>query len=254
MIAYSKSGLKIVEFHFSEAISVPERVDVVRYQSRFEKVTGTHAYEFHSIVSDLTLEPEELLKRMNATTRNQVRRALKNNEIQFEFFDNPSPELIDDFFTFYDKFALLTKLPAANRTRIRGMQECRSLALSRVVSNDGTTLVWHCYLKTENWTRLVHTASHFRGADKEQAALIARANRCHIYLDMVRFHEMGLATYDFGGWYSGKDDQAKLKVNTFKESFGGSVVRYFNTDHGATFKGVLAVHARRIAGNLRGQR
>jgi hypothetical protein len=71
---------------------------------------------------------------------------------------------------------------------------------------------------------------------------------------MLRLRELGFTSYDFGGWYSGQDDEAKLNINRFKEGFGGQVATQYNIDHGITLKGTLAVQLRRAAGALRGEK
>ena len=53
---------------------------------------------------------------------------------------------------------------------------------------------------------------------------MGRANRLLHWGDMLRFRELGVATYDLGGWYTEHRDEALLKINSFKEEFGGSVV------------------------------
>jgi lipid II:glycine glycyltransferase (peptidoglycan interpeptide bridge formation enzyme) len=47
---------------------------------------------------------------------------------------------------------------------------------------------------------------------------------------MGLFRSEGIATYDLGGWYTGRQDQAKLGINVFKEQFGGRVVQEYNCD------------------------
>jgi hypothetical protein len=249
LILYSKQNLTIAEFHFDEQ-GAPPPVDIIRYQSRPEKVHGTVCYPFSTLLIDLTQEPDALLAGMSKTTRNEVRRAAKDNLV-FEFNAHPDNGWLSDFFEFYAEFAHLKGLPDLNRARLLGMRESQALILTRINQADGATLVWHCYVHVNGWARLIHSASLFRATDKAQQAVISRANRHLHWLDMLRFRETGFSTYDFGGWYSGQDDEAKLNINRFKEGFGGSVAAQFNIDRGVTLKGTLAVQLRRAAGVLR---
>jgi hypothetical protein len=115
--------------------------------------------------------------------------------------------------------------------------------------------VWHCYVKAGRWVRLVHSASLFRAAaEKAQQNLTSRANRYLHWLDMFRFGESGIDTYDFGGWYSGQEDQEKLRINQFKEGFGGTVASQYNGDRGITLKGILALRLRHASDVFRGKR
>ncbi|HEY3839157.1 MAG TPA: hypothetical protein VGL72_21430 [Bryobacteraceae bacterium] len=252
MIVYSKQRLTIAEFHYDEQISTP-KVDIIRYQSRPEKVSGTVSYPFSTILIDLRQDEDLLLGQMSKTTRNEVRRAVKD-DLTFEFSEHPSRAWLADFFQFYNEFARLKRLPSLNRERITGMCESQALMLSRIKSADGSDLVWHCYVHANGWVRLVHSASWFRAVDKAQQAVNSRANRYLHWLDMLRFRELRYATYDLGGWYSGQEDVEKLNINRFKEGFGGRVVPQYNCDQGVTLKGYLAVHLRHVAGTLRGHR
>jgi hypothetical protein len=117
---------------------------------------------------------------------------------------------------------------------------------------DGEVLIWHAHLRGPDRARLLHSASIFREMDKDTANLIGRANRLHHWADMQRFRGEGLGTYDFGGWYAGSEDAAKLRINDFKRGFGGAIVPQYNADCASTWKGAAALHLRTILRNLRG--
>lgn len=252
MILYNKGRVKIAELHFSEQ-EPPPPVDIVRYQSRPEPVRGTLCYEFHTVLVDLRLRPEEILNGMSKTTRQEIRRAEReSSDFMIEFLLPADRAALVSFCDFYDEFAKVKGLPSCNRSRLSGMCDAGALALSRVRASDGSDIVWHCYVTSGSNTRLVHSCSLFRVADKAAQNQISRCNRYLHWTDMLRFREAGFETYDLGGWYSGKTDEEKLKINAFKESFGGQVTGQFNTDHALTWKGFAAIHLRRIAGALRG--
>jgi hypothetical protein len=78
------------------------------------------------------------------------------------------------------------------------------------------------------------------------AAYFGRANRLHHWSDILRFRDERFAIYDFGGWYPGTHDQALLRVNLFKESFGGELVTQYNCDQGVTWKGNLGLWLARV--------
>jgi len=50
--------------------------------------------------------------------------------------------------------------------------------------------------------------------------------------------------YDFGGWYQGRDDQELLRINAFKEEFGGRHVREFHAAVPITLRGRAVLRAR----------
>jgi hypothetical protein len=249
MIVYTRSHLRIAEVFFDEPVAKP-RADILRYQARNRAVRAPNAYLFHTLVVDLDKTPDELLAGMNRNTRRDLNRARKDR-LEFEFDSHPSDAWLDEFFPFWDRFGEMRGLGSANRTRTLAMRETGQLAMSRAKDANGRTLVWHTHLYTPQWVRGIYTAS-LRMANPGEASLTARANRSLHWHDLLRFREMGAPVYDFGGWYSGKEDRARLNVNRFKEGFGGRVVELFYADQGLTVKGSLAVKLHRVWGRLHG--
>jgi lipid II:glycine glycyltransferase (peptidoglycan interpeptide bridge formation enzyme) len=251
LISYTTSGLKIAELYFNESAPAPGAVDVVRYQFRTEPMQGTCTYRFHSIFIELEQDPDQLLARMSRRTREVIRQALKNPDATFRFRPTPAPEVVEEFSQFYHEFARERALPRLSRVRLDAMQRAGALTLSSMIAPDGAMLVWHAYVRTTEWSRLLYSASLFRSVDKDRAKLLSRANRCLHWMDMMEFRERGSKIYDFGGWYGGREDAVKLGINRFKEGFGGRVVELFSTDQARTLKGMLAVQARHVVARLR---
>ena len=61
---------------------------------------------------------------------------------------------------------------------------------------------------------------------------------------MVRFKSAGISTYDFGGWYEGTTDHERLRINKFKEQFGGEIVKNYICEQALTLKGALFLRIR----------
>ena len=250
MVLYERASLKVAEVLFDE----PERrdgADIIRYHFRTARVTGGRTVEAYTLWIDLTAKPERVLGAMHSETRYEIRRAGKD-DLTYEHQASPSAEWAREFYDFYDRFAATKGLTAANRIRLNAMLQHGVLDLSRMRNQEGETLVWHAHLRGDCRVRILHSASLFRALDKEGAKIVGRANRLHHWLDMQRFQSEGFPTYDFGGWYGGKDDEAKLRINVFKQSFGGSVVPQFNADCPGTWRGAAALSIRSALRNLRG--
>ena len=99
--------------------------------------------------------------------------------------------------------------------------------------------------------RLIYSASIRRQTTETPLkALIGRANCFHTWHDILRFQRQGIETYDFGGWYGGTENAEKLRINRFKESFGGKVVPEFNYEVGVTIAGRLALALKAIVFGL----
>ena len=242
MITYEKAHLRVAEFFFDEQESRTP-ADIVRYQFRPAPVKGCESSDFHTLCLDLACGADAILSKIHKETRYQIRRASKDN-FACEYHSQPDAALAEEFFGFYDRFADIKNVPRVNRTRITAFRRHDVLDLSRVRGADGRVLVWHAYLRMRNCARLIHSASHFRVADKSEAAMIGRANRYLHWMDILHCKQTGLGVYDFGGWYAGQTDVEKLKINHFKESFGGEPVHQYNADRSNSLMGAAALRAR----------
>ena len=60
---------------------------------------------------------------------------------------------------------------------------------------------------------------------------------------MLRHREQGLKSFDFGGWYPGKEDAGLLEANRFKEGFGGRAVRECKCEQIRSLKGWVVLSA-----------
>jgi hypothetical protein len=258
MITYKKSGVTVTEMFF-DSKPAPQGADIVRYHNFSQPVPGTHSYEYPTIRIDLKPEPSEILAQM----RRRARRKLKSAEaatLVHEYNFPANEQWTAEFLDFFDRFAPLKHLPAANRSRIGALQSHSVLLLSRVRDASGEVLVWHAYYVKNKVARLFHSASLFRahrdtdGAiDREFADRVADANAFLHWNDMLTARTLGCDTYDWGGWHAGNDPE-NLRINEFKEGFGGAVVPQFFADEAVSLKGYVAIRARQVQGVLRGNR
>jgi hypothetical protein len=249
MVVYQKSRLTVAEVFFDEP-APRAAADIIRYHHRSAPVLHGHTAGLQTLWIDLTADADSILGGMNKNTRREIRLASKDLA-RYEFQARPDAAWMEEFFSFYDRFALGKGLPAANRTRLAAMLRHGMLDLSRMRGEDGETLVWHAHLRGSDRARLLHSASIFRELDKETANRISRVNRLHHWEDMQRFRGEGLVTFDFGGWYAGADDAAKLRINDFKHGFGGAIVPQYNADCPGTWKGAAALRLRTALRTLR---
>ena len=244
MIRYRKARLRVAEFFFDER-ETPAEADIVRYQFRTQPIAGCRSHDFHSLCLDLSRGADALFAAMRKETRYEIRRASREG-LAHEFAPRPDADWMAAFYDFYDCFADSRRLLRVNRTRVEALAGQGMFSLSRISAGDGRVLVWHAYLRSGGRACLMHSASFFRAGDNGEAALVSRANRFHHWADIERFRSEGLAIYDFGGWYAGHEDAGKLRVNRFKESFGGEAVHEYSADRANTWRGAAALEARRL--------
>ena len=89
---------------------------------------------------------------------------------------------------------------------------------------EGKAAVYHTHLFDQDVARLLHSASLYREAEKDNSRnLVGMANRYLHFEEMKYFKQQGIRSYDWGGAGKGED---VLSITEFKESFGGEHVTF----------------------------
>jgi hypothetical protein len=248
MITYSRYGIRVADIYYGAAEPAPPRgVDVVRHLQSPTEIEGASCAAFHTIVIDLGRAERDLFQGFKKGTRYEIRRAAEKDGIQERFWSGADGAALDRFVEFYDRFALDKRLPKANRPKLRELAGAAALALSSAEPADGEPIVWHAYVLAAERARLLHSASSFRQRqDTQSRQRIGRANRYLHWRDMFHFKQAGIRLLDMGGWYDGSEDPERLRINAFKEEFGGTLVKAFNTQAGITWKGRAVVRLVRL--------
>jgi hypothetical protein len=170
---------------------------------------------FVTLHIDLARDPEAILADMQKTVRYKIRRADGEGLAWHE--DVASK----DFAAFHEAFARGKGIEGIDMSRIESFGA--ALALTSVTQGD-QVLSQHAHLVdvVEGRARLVYSSSaRFAGVDP---ALVGRANRwCH-WKDMLRFKELGVRTYDLGGFAPDTKNPTLEGINDFKTGFGGTIV------------------------------
>jgi hypothetical protein len=198
----------------------PAGCDVLALRQYSRLPEGALGKPFSTLTINLQVPEAQLLEGLSRDTQYEVRRAAKDL-IECIHEAEASDEICLAFHAFYDEFAVakgLDRLPAAE---LLARGRSGTLRFTRAV-HEGTTLVWHVYVMGPNSACLLHSASLFRQLDdSKMRAIIGRANRLLHWRDMLAFKAEGKSVYDLGGWYAGQDDADLLRINQFKEGFGG---------------------------------
>jgi len=235
MILSTRFSVRMLDLYFDEQL--PEMdIDIVRYNQAPAPIPGSVYTPFSTIVVDLSPSPDELLSRMKIHHRQKIRRALKD-DLTYEYCRTGDPDVIRRFADHFDGCAKLKNLPLASRERLAILAEQNALDMSWV-SGNGTILSACCAVITPQRIRGLYAASSFRANGHFlPRTLIGRAGRYLYWRDILRFKEMGATRYDLGGYYTGNTNSEKLRVNEFKEGFGGEIHHEFNCEMGLTLKG-----------------
>jgi len=250
MIAYQKKFIRIVECWNGEEPET-EGADLVRYFQRLRPLSGMFCREFYTVLVDLKQDNETLLAGMKRGTRYEIRRAATRDDLVYDYGEGNDVRVFAEFCDYCDKFLVHKRQPRLDRRWLSLLARSRLLELTHMADAAGETLVWHCYHRSPQRATLLYSASNFRidqGAEFRNK--VGRANRYHHWEDMLRFKSAGISTYDLGGWYEGNRDQERLRINKFKEQFGGEIVRNYICEQAPTLKGALFLRIRRwLLGN-----
>lgn len=221
---------------FDKESEKPPKADIVEFvQSNDETQIGK---EFLSLITDLNLEEDNLLKAIDKQTRYEIRRIEREMPDYFEAgIDSViSYDKIQDFFTSYDMFAKTKGLRPINRRDIMDMYEQNLLSLS-IASLEGKTLVYHTYVCDSNKARLLNSVSMFRGDEGISKSKIGMLNRWLHWQDILNFKKKGLSMMDWGGISYSNPDIAN--ITKFKKEFGGSEYSYKSYVKTLTLKGII---------------
>ncbi len=243
MIVYKHNFIRRGELWFD---ADPDKLaDVIEYMHRSAPVPGCRSVDFHTPIVDLRQPEEKLFAAVKPEARRQIRRAAESG-VQFHFVTPASASDLEGFYGAYDSLAAAKRLPSLNRKIVSAYNEHGSLALSWVSGPENEALTWHAYYVANGRATQLHSIAHFRD-DRETRNAVGRAHRYHTWMDIKRFRDDGFAIFDFGGWYSGSTDQELLRVNAFKEEFGGVVTRDYICERGVTVQGKLYLFMRNLA-------
>jgi hypothetical protein len=237
----TKGPVRIAEIWFDDDYGAA-RADIVRFRNRSTPPEEGHCVEWNTLIVDLAQEVVEIEAKIKSDARYAIRRAAAKDNLIYKYHDQPVDEAMETFLAFYRQFAGATGLPSISAAHLRLLRESKQLILTTVQTPSGEDLVWHSYLCGKDRVRLLHSASLFRTADNSgYRQLVGRANRYHHWIDFMKFKEAGFRTYDFGGWYAGTEDSDKLRINRFKEEFGGTVVPTYYGEVALTLLGKVAL-------------
>ena len=222
--------------------------DVVYYMN-VEKPVGKIVSKFYTLLIDLSLDKEKLLKEVRKKTKYEINFADKKDNLIHEVFHKDSVNVLEDFKKDFKLFSDLKKISGIDHERVNLYQSLGVLTLTRVLDKYGNTIVWHVYRTNQERAMLLYSATMgFRNNDKK---LIGRSNRLAHWKEITMFKRLNIKYYDMGGWYHKDDKPELLGVNKFKESFGGYIVKGYLCIDFPTFKGKLVYLAKKLQSVIR---
>ncbi len=228
VVKRKKYLLRIVEFFFADEYSPKiQNADLAIYLQAKKPFTGCK--EFSTLHIDLSKSEDSIFAGIEKNARYEIKRARGKDEIHIRFQINPCVDEIEQFVGYYNRFAKSKGLPLCNIRKLRALKEAGGLAISRANDESNVHLCSHAYIIDGKRARLMYSASLFRNEiDSARRALMGRSNRFLHWHDIISFKSSGYYTYDFGGISMNKKDEGLSRIDEFKRSFGGEIVKEFN--------------------------
>jgi lipid II:glycine glycyltransferase (peptidoglycan interpeptide bridge formation enzyme) len=242
MIISTRSSVRIADLYFDERAADGLKVDIIRHNQSPTRLPGAICTPFPTIVLDLTQSPEDLLAKMKSHTRYKIRRAAEKDGLEYIHAQHAQSEAFRAFVDHMDECNALKNLPRVSRERLLILAGRGALDVSFVRDSSGAMLAASSFVVTTSRVRGLYAGASYRGTnDPSRRSLIGRANRYLYWRDILRFRDNGIRTFDFGGYYTGDQDEEKVRINGFKDEFGGVVINEFNCEQPRTVKGRIAL-------------
>jgi len=241
-------GLRMGESWFEEPVALPG-VDIVHLKQRFAPPQEGLLFERATLLTNLREAEEALWNALSKENRYEVRRARARDGVEIEIYHHPTEAQLQEFVHYYSAFAQSKGLSRFDKgtQRLLGLYRQAGRLVFGVIDRDEQRLVQHVYYVGPGDTcRLLYSASLFREReDSAFRALVGRANRLLHWEEMCWFREQEYRRFDWGGWHAGADP-AMLRINDFKESFGGTVTPVYFGIVGVTVAGRLMLRIKQI--------
>jgi len=210
-----------------------------------------------TLINDLRMSEDELLKEVNGNTRAKIKKAEKE-ELSIEFYDSgfikQNPYILDDFIEYYNAFVDSTKgsagLEKKNMVIYKAYLDAEILAIT-CAKYKGERIIYHAYLMNGNYVRLNASASVFRNFDEEQQKINNLANCLLHWRDMMPFKKLGYERFDWGGY---SDLESLRGINQFKRGFGGGLADIYAYSIPHTILGSAVVFLLRIREQIQERR
>lgn len=168
---------------------------------------------FYSKMIDISRPEAQLFQDFDATTRKRIRRAERANlHISFNVD-------LSDILMLWRRMVQEKELSFVRNTA-EDFPRCMQISTA-VYDENNTMLVGHNYfINHEQYKVFSQTsASVFRYDSQEHKKLISNANRLLLWEDIKYFKKKGFRFFDFGGYCIDPNDEQKLSINRFKDSF-----------------------------------
>lgn len=182
-----------------------------------------------SLITDLRQDSTDILQQFSKTVRNELSRA-EREQVECVFCDSDmvlkNGAILEQMAEMYQMMYESKGMHGVHLSdsELQSYAENSRLLISYAVI-DHEICVFHSYVFDDGNCRLLHSCSEFRVEDNQKRNAIGRANKLLHWKDMLKFQQLGVEHYDWGGIHSFSNPNG---IDKFKMSFGGTPTSYYN--------------------------
>jgi len=242
---YRWMGLNILELHFHKNITQflqdqdLSNIDVIVFYQVTENYQNK-LNDFATLQFDLKLDEDEIFRNIRSkNTRNEIRKNIRDDGIDYLLVENLSNNDIDNFIHDLNWF-MKEKNKDTNIGFIKNQIKSfvGNIVLTHAIKDD-ITLASHLYLFDNERVRYTLGISYrHKGIDP---SLVGRSNRGLHWFDIKLFKKRNFKIYDFGGIALNSNSADEKNIRKFKESFTRNTVHEYQGNIGLSIKGKLAL-------------
>ena len=201
----------------ANSISIADRLLLTQFNNYQGKIPfGMISNVGHTITIDLTQSEENILQDCKSNTRNEIRRAIREDF----FFEEVKS--YDEFVSFYNSFAEEKGIDKISNEHLT--QYGDSIVLFKSGKN-GITMTMHASaIDKDSHVAILLYSSSVRFSEDVDKKEIGFSNRFLHYKEFVEFKKRGIQLYDFNGICIDQNDKERYSISQFKAAFGGRQV------------------------------
>jgi len=214
--------------------------DVVYYFHCNEYMKKSHI--FNTLFIDLSREKEEILSSFDRTTKQVVRKMIRENFLTLEMIDKPSENDIKEFKEFFNDFARKKKIRPCDDILIENLLKISNFKISKVSHEDETLCMFGFITDGDRVCVQYESSIRFSCNDcPETIKLSGKASKMLEYFSMMYFKDNGFLTYDLCGLTLNPDNKELANIDRRKKGFGGTIVKEYNFMYPLTLRGKMFV-------------
>lgn len=226
--------------------------DAVLFYASCIKPEGWH----HGIVSstiliDLQDEEETLMQNMRKSTRQDIKRAQRNTDMEYEYVRFPETDQLQLFCSHYDAFAAEKRISPADACYLEEARQKGILSLLYVKDHMGQILCGAADFILSERCYGAYAFNTFRVHDDKKT--LGQANKLLYWLSIQHGKHNGCRLFDMAGLAGGVRRGSLEGIDEFKRGFGGRDVVEYDFYKGFTLKGkflilILKLIRKRVSG------